>query len=58
MTDAENSATPASDIAAALLLLKKMGIDPADLLQDPAAAPEIPTFDAVSDGQADHRPPV
>ena len=49
---------PASDIAAARLLLQKMGIDPADLLQDPTASPEIPTFadyiprvsQAVSDG--------
>ena len=44
MTHTENPATPAGDIAAARLLLQKMGIDPADLLQDPAAAPEIPTF--------------
>jgi integrase/recombinase XerC len=44
MTHTENSAVPASAIAAARLLLEKMGIDPADLLQDPAAAPEIPTF--------------
>jgi len=44
MTYTENSATHASNIAAALLLLKKMGIDPADLLQDPAASPDIPTF--------------
>jgi integrase/recombinase XerC len=36
--------TQAENIAAALLLLKKMGVDPADLLQDPAAAPEVPTF--------------
>ncbi len=58
MTRAENSAASPGDIAAALLLLKKMGIDPADLLQDPAAAPAIPTFAdyiprvsrAVSDG--------
>ena len=50
--------THAENIAAALLLLKKMGIDPADLLQDPAAAPQVPTFadyiprvsQAVSDG--------
>jgi integrase/recombinase XerC len=50
--------TQTENIAAALLLLKKMGIDPADLLQDPAAAREIPTFTdyiprvsrAVSDG--------
>jgi integrase/recombinase XerC len=48
----------ASDIAAARLLLEKMGIDPADLLQGPAESPEIPTFgdyiprvsQAVSDG--------
>jgi integrase/recombinase XerC len=44
MTNTENSATPASDIAAARLLLQKMGIDPADLLQGPAASPDIPTF--------------
>ena len=50
--------TQAENIAAALLLLKKMGIDPADLLIDPAAAPQVPTFadyipqvsQAVSDG--------
>jgi integrase/recombinase XerC len=36
--------TQTENITAALLLLKKMGVDPADLLQDPAAAPEIPTF--------------
>ena len=36
--------TQTENIAAARLLLKKMGIDPADLLQDPASAPEIPTF--------------
>ena len=36
--------TQAENIAAALLLLKKMGIDPADLLQAPAPATEIPTF--------------
>jgi integrase/recombinase XerC len=34
----------ASDIAAARLLLEKMGIDPADLLQEHAGPPEIPTF--------------
>ena len=44
MTHAENSAVPASNIAAARLLLKKMGIDPADLLQDPAESLDIPTF--------------
>ena len=50
--------TQTENIAAARLLLKKMGVDPADLLQDPAAAPETPTFAdyvprvsrAVSDG--------
>src|ERR1700722_3432636 len=36
--------THTENIAAALLLLKKMGIDPADLLHDSAAAPQIPTF--------------
>jgi integrase/recombinase XerC len=45
MTHTENSAVSASNIAAARLLLQKMGIDPADLLQDPAASPDIPTFD-------------
>jgi integrase len=48
----------ASDVAAARLLLEKMGIDPADLLQEPAGPSEIPTFadyiprvsQAVSDG--------
>ena len=58
MTHTENSAVPASAIAAARLLLEKMGIDPSDLLQDPAASPDIPTFadyiprvsQAVSDG--------
>lgn len=36
--------TQTENIAAARPLLKKMGVDPADLMQDPAAAPEIPTF--------------
>jgi integrase/recombinase XerC len=36
--------TQTENIAAALLLLKKMGVDPADLLQDPAASPDVPTF--------------
>ena len=36
--------TQTENITAALLLLKKMGVDPADLLQAPDAAPEIPTF--------------
>jgi integrase/recombinase XerC len=36
--------TQTENIAAARLLLKKMGVDPADLLQDPVGAPEIPTF--------------
>ncbi len=44
MNHAERPALPASDIAAARLLLAKMGIDPADLLQDPAGPSEIPTF--------------
>ena len=44
MTHTEKSATPASDIAAARLLLNKLGIEPGDLLQDPADPPEIPTF--------------
>jgi integrase len=51
--------TRAENIAAARLLLKKMGVDPADLLQDHADAPETPTFAgyiprvsrAVTDGQ-------
>ena len=51
-------AASASDIAAARLLLQKMGIDPADLLQEPAESPQVPTFadyipsvsQAVSDG--------
>ena len=34
----------ASDIAAARLLLNKLGIEPGDLLQDPGDPPEIPTF--------------
>jgi integrase/recombinase XerC len=58
MNHTRHSATPASDIAAARLLLAKMGIDPADLLQDPAGPSDIPTFadyipqvsQAVSDG--------
>ena len=44
MSHEERPAVPASEIAAARLLLKKMGIDPADLLQDPAEPPDIPTF--------------
>ena len=44
MNHKEHSAISASDIAAARLLLEKMGIDPADLLQDPAGPSEIPTF--------------
>src|ERR1700678_3110081 len=43
MDHKEHSGASASDIAAARLLLQKMGIDPADLLQDPVASPEIPT---------------
>jgi integrase/recombinase XerC len=58
MNHQDHSATSASDIAAARLLLAKMGIDPADLLQEPAGPTEIPTFaeyiplvsQAVSDG--------
>jgi hypothetical protein len=58
MNHPERPAASASDIAAARLLLQKMGIAPADLLQDPAGQPEIPTFadyipqvsQAVSDG--------
>ena len=58
MNHAERPAVPASDIAAARLLLQKMGIDPADLLQEPAESPQVPTFadyiprvsQAVSDG--------
>jgi integrase/recombinase XerC len=44
MNHEERPAVPASDIAAVRLLLKKMGIDPADLLQEPAGDSEIPTF--------------
>src|SRR5215469_14839116 len=44
MNHREHSAPAASDIAAARLLLAKMGIDPADLLQDPAEPSETPTF--------------
>jgi len=58
MNHAERPAVPASDIAAARLLLQKMGIDPADLLQEPPESPQVPTFadyiprvsQAVSDG--------
>jgi integrase/recombinase XerC len=58
MNHPERPAVPASDIAAARLLLQKMGIDPADLLQEPAESPQVPTFadyiprvsQAVSDG--------
>ena len=44
MSHEERPAVPASDIAAARVLLKKMGIDPADLLREPAESPGIPTF--------------
>ena len=44
MDHKEHSGASAGDIAAARLLLQKMGIDPADLLQDPDGSPEIPTF--------------
>jgi len=44
MNHKEHSAISTSDIAAARLLLEKMGIDPADLLQDPGRPSEIPTF--------------
>jgi hypothetical protein len=44
MNHREHSAPAASDIAAARLLLANMGIDPADLLRDPAGPSEIPTF--------------
>ncbi|HEX3959507.1 MAG TPA: hypothetical protein VHZ03_23225 [Trebonia sp.] len=58
MSPKDRPAVPASDLAAARLLLEKMGIDPADLLQEPAGSSEIPTFaeyiprvsQAVSDG--------
>ena len=40
----ERPAVPAGDIAAARLLLQKLGIDPADLLHEPAGSPAIPTF--------------
>ena len=42
MNHKEHPATPAGDIAAARLLLEKMGIDPADLLKEPAGPSEIP----------------
>jgi hypothetical protein len=44
MDHKEHPGASASGIAAARLLLQKMGIDPADLLQDPAGPSEIPTF--------------
>ena len=58
MDHKEHSAARAGDIAAARLLLEKMGIDPADLLKEPAGPSEIPAFadyiprvsQAVSDG--------
>jgi integrase/recombinase XerC len=40
----ENPGASASDIAAARLLVQRMGIDPADLLHDPVGSSEIPTF--------------
>ena len=58
MNHPQRPAASASDIAAARLLLQKIGIDPADLLQEPPESPRIPTFadylprvsQAVSDG--------
>ena len=58
MNHPQRPAVPASDITAARLLLQKMGIDPADLLQEPDESPQVPTFadyiprvsQAVSDG--------
>jgi integrase len=44
MNHADHSAVSAGNIAAARVLLAKMGIDPADLLQDPAGPTQIPTF--------------
>jgi hypothetical protein len=32
-------------VAAARVLLQRMGVDPADLMQDPADRPRVPTFD-------------
>jgi integrase/recombinase XerC len=40
----EHPGASAGDIAADRLLLQKMGIDPADLLRDPAGSSGIPTF--------------
>lgn len=58
MNHTDHPAASASEIVAARLLLAKMGIDPADLLQDSAEPTQIPTFadyiplvsQAVSDG--------
>jgi hypothetical protein len=44
MNHPQRPAASASDIAAARLLLQKMGIDPADLLQEPPESPQVPTF--------------
>jgi integrase/recombinase XerC len=44
MNTRDPSPPPVSDLAAARLLLEKMGINPADLLHDPADPPNIPTF--------------
>ena len=44
MNHPQRPAASASDIVAARLLLQKMGIDPADLLQEPPESPQVPTF--------------
>jgi predicted DNA-binding transcriptional regulator AlpA len=60
MNREERPTVPASDIAAARLLLQKMGINPADLLQEPeisAVAAMIPSVRVPGGdpGQAGHR---
>lgn len=47
-TRATTAAASAADrelVAAARVLLQRMGVDPADLMQDPADRPRVPTFD-------------
>lgn len=39
------SAAADRELVAARVLLQRMGVDPADLMQDPADRPRVPTFE-------------
>jgi integrase/recombinase XerC len=44
-TQTAGTAADREVVAAARVLLRRMGVDPADLMQDPADRPQVPTFD-------------